>query len=636
MALVKSKPDFCVYHILHASIAVKEELRANGIHLEESEASKHSIKYHASAAEYTWAPAWITTVMELSLAVFIMILAICPCLLIPNADSVLAPFRMADEKGLKGWTTAKEKEMNIREKKRREKIRKRLKALGWTNEGVEFSARQARPWNSLAEISSPLTDDRCVNYDTRLCYSSETILPIDTSYTSMSFDPKYGLCSHSILFKPKKYPTSSKRRICLHSFRIERMGDEKGLKGWTTAKEKEMNIREKKRQEKIRKRLKALGWTNEGMEFSARQARPWNSLAEVSNPLTDDISKFVLPQLIPLLEANHGLHMTQATETRRLACVERVNELSTKLKLDTDPFQVIRDALRPSTPTSSDLTCKGGSAGTGSELRCCFPRIATMPKWECLKHWEMQEISLEGLDELLWERWGEVERSVLDWREVAETQLVGIFEVDKEDETLGTEGQDPRGGVVVKVADPLVYHPSLVNPLLSKRNKADRTAETNLSLYCRYNSAERTPIILLKELEISNIALAELWIIILLKLGIGRVEKLLEGNMPHVIPSSIRMCATLHRRPSRSHSYHDWLRYYTGRVQRAGIDKLRRHMRDVHEVTEPAEGLHYVKKERVNKPEDEWHKACDAHHDTYLARSVPAQVPMREIPFASV
>ncbi|KAF8593386.1 hypothetical protein BDV93DRAFT_612251 [Ceratobasidium sp. AG-I] len=286
--------------------------------------------------------------------------------------------------------------------------------------------------------------------------------------------------------------------------------------------------------------------------------------------------------------------MTQATKTRWFACVERVNELSTQLELDTDPFQVIRDALRPSTPTSSDLTCKGGSAGTGSELRCFFLRIATTPKWECLKHWEMQEISLERLDELLWERRGEVERSVLDWREVVETQLVGI-EADREGEALGTEGQDPRDGVIVKVnGAPTPLHISPTTPTyspestrysinLAPQRKFPLDHHITETWYWkdrevpRGKHATRHPVVYRYVRDFAPVAVSKPLVRI-----IPTREEIAMNTVPNV-PAKDR--------------YHYQLRYYTGRVQRAGIDKLRRHMQDVHEITEPTEGLYHGKKE---------------------------------------
>lgn len=53
---------------------------------------------------------------------------------------------------------SREEVSNNARRDRRETICRQLKVLGWTDEDMAASSRQPKPWNSLVEISKPLTD----------------------------------------------------------------------------------------------------------------------------------------------------------------------------------------------------------------------------------------------------------------------------------------------------------------------------------------------------------------------------------------------------------------------------------------------------------------------------------------------
>ncbi|CAE6438383.1 unnamed protein product [Rhizoctonia solani] len=156
------------------------------------------------------------------------------------------------------------------------------------------------------------------------------------------------------------------------------------------------------RKEQICKRLRALGWEDKYFRFPTHgdeAGKLWNSLVEISKPLTDRTWTNILPKLTRLLEENR-------LEVDAFERQERRNK-----KFGKQP------------PTQIDTI----TILRGSLLTSPFPEENVICGWSFFANLYEEENSLDDLDGLFNEKRSLVCQKLLEWRTRVENQLVDQY-----------------------------------------------------------------------------------------------------------------------------------------------------------------------------------------------------------------
>ncbi|CAE6511578.1 unnamed protein product [Rhizoctonia solani] len=178
------------------------------------------------------------------------------------------------------------------------------------------------------------------------------------------------------------------------------------------------------RRAQIYERLEALGWEDKyfcfmGSDESAK--KQWNSLVEVSKPLTERIWTNMLPKLTQLLEENRPqvdeFHRQERHHDRQTKALD----LLLQLKRSTHPYQSIVDALQLERPQTELL---GIFMDHEPLLANPFPEKNIVSEWDFFVSLYEEENSLERVGELFHERRDLICQKLQEWQAQVEAQLV--------------------------------------------------------------------------------------------------------------------------------------------------------------------------------------------------------------------
>ncbi|KAH7332923.1 hypothetical protein B0J17DRAFT_140047 [Rhizoctonia solani] len=184
----------------------------------------------------------------------------------------------------------------------------------------------------------------------------------------------------------------------------------------------ELKDRRSERQEQIRERLRALGWEDKYFCFYKESAKKqWDSLVEVSKPVTDRTWTNMLPKLTQLLEENR-LHVDEFhRQRRRNGRVAEVRDFLRQPKRNMHPYQSIVDALQLE---RSPIQIGYMTLEVDPLLSNPFPEEQIIRGWDFLASIYSQENGLERVAGLLNERRDAICQKLLEWRTQVENQLV--------------------------------------------------------------------------------------------------------------------------------------------------------------------------------------------------------------------
>ncbi|KAG8699154.1 hypothetical protein FRC08_005479 [Ceratobasidium sp. 394] len=325
------------------------------------------------------------------------------------------------------------------------------------------------------------------------------------------------------------------------------------LKETEASREEDLESMKQQRRETIFERLKALGWTDEDLEFEGPELKPWRVVVDAPKPLTDRVWTNILPKLTQMLEENRERHIVSAKKKRRIERRARIDKFLLDMRYTEHPFEPIFGALGVPTPPPPDV---GGDVGmlrllvfstALPETPNPFPKTQTALKWGCLRDLDEPEIDIEEVAARLEERKAQIEEKALEWRTLVEQRLVEKFEAQAdqidEDVVLTVAGstdstmQLPRNTRLLLRADtlfsqegsntnsapfmsyegrPPCYYPNFVSSFYDGLEESesytgsDTGQETDLERYTRDTETERIVKPLLRELGMQDASHIEL------------------------------------------------------------------------------------------------------------------------------
>ncbi|CAE6469877.1 unnamed protein product, partial [Rhizoctonia solani] len=182
------------------------------------------------------------------------------------------------------------------------------------------------------------------------------------------------------------------------------------------SRSEELKNRKSERREQIHEQLRNLGWEDKHFSFHSENAKKqWDSLVEVSKPVTDQTWNDILPKLTQLLEENRLQVDEFQRQLRRSERVSKAKDFLRQLRSNMHPYQSIADALQLEYwpffkiyPLLSDP----------------FPDEGVFCGWDFFSSIYEEENSPGHVEELLNERQDAFCQKVLEWRAQVEDQLV--------------------------------------------------------------------------------------------------------------------------------------------------------------------------------------------------------------------
>lgn len=245
--------------------------------------------------------------------------------------------------------------------------------------------------------------------------------------------------SKSVYKRPAYYLVGQERELEGARDEFVRKGDQQGLAQWTSERQtawlnqrkegKRLQIyldsaaasrsyepanRKWEQHEQIRERLRNLGWEDEHFSFySENTEKQWDSLIEVSKPITDETWNNILPKLTQLLEENRLQVDEFRRQLRRSERVYKVQDFLYELRSNMHPYQSIIDALQSSLKIY--------------RLSNPFPEGKVIRGWDFFSSIYEEENSPERVEELLNERRDVFCQKLLEWRVQVEDQLVDQY-----------------------------------------------------------------------------------------------------------------------------------------------------------------------------------------------------------------
>ncbi|KAG9128582.1 hypothetical protein FRC07_000015 [Ceratobasidium sp. 392] len=190
------------------------------------------------------------------------------------------------------------------------------------------------------------------------------------------------------------------------------------------AREEELSKLKQQRQEIVMERLKAIGWTDEDMDFHESGELLWSTVMDVAQPLTEQTWDDILPELNRLLEENRERHNAQA---RRLGRCHRVDQFLQEIESAQRPLRSIFEFLGVRQFSNWDDPFSSNNLSDTVMFGIPFPSTGIALKWDCLADLSEREITIDEVSVELDARRSWIESKILEWRADIERRLVRRF-----------------------------------------------------------------------------------------------------------------------------------------------------------------------------------------------------------------
>ncbi|QRV84681.1 valine-tRNA ligase [Ceratobasidium sp. AG-Ba] len=443
----------------------------------------------------------------------------------------------------------------------------------------------------------------------------------------------------------------------------------------TGSREDELEQIKEQRRTTIFERLKTLAWTEEDMVFKGSEAKPWNALLNAPKVLTERVWTNILPQLTQMLADNRERHTAEAKKQRRSDRRTCIDRFLIRMKYTAHPFEPIFQAVPignwgkvlndvcpveanpfPKTLTALEWSCLKDL----DELELSTEEVEA--KLEQRRP-EIQEKVLEWrnkVERCLVERFGpdlggtqdEVILSVNGSLEIASSLPRNTRLLLRADTLFDEEQYDPDpDGLLHFGPEAPCYYPHFISrvtdrlDLSEERYSTCRSKETNPNYFGRDPKTMRVVKLMLQDLGMPDVSHVEL--------NVMR-ERFMCGRCLDQEPTSWSSCVWHYmehleswerqtdptrqpaiRHPIEIRNPHDidslddrkplirLLREEKATEIRKkykslgrGPDYMRKHLLDMHNVTQPVEEIHYGRSNHwSSESKAEWNEKWDAYHD---------------------
>ncbi|CAE6397249.1 unnamed protein product [Rhizoctonia solani] len=176
------------------------------------------------------------------------------------------------------------------------------------------------------------------------------------------------------------------------------------------------------RRSEIKRRLLAIGWTEEDMEFGwwSSRAREWIELVLQPKPVTNRIWANLQLKLIPLLETNREERLAMECENRKRDRRSRLSELFLEIKKNNSPDLVLK-ATNPITRLSSMIPT------ITFAHREPFPDFPHTLDWPLVQNLYETDSSVTEMETKFEENRNEIENLVTEWKDRIQAHFVNLL-----------------------------------------------------------------------------------------------------------------------------------------------------------------------------------------------------------------